>query len=70
MMWKSLVRTCLGLVVMVAAQGAVPTGVRAQQATATALDDRTEKALTAVAGAGQMQPRAFEYLGTVILTAG
>jgi carboxypeptidase Q len=62
MIWKSLVRARFGLVMMLAAQGAAPTGVRAQQTSAAALDDRTEKALTAVAGAGQMQPRAFEYL--------
>jgi carboxypeptidase Q len=29
---------------------------------AAALDSKTEKALTAIAGAGTMQPRAFEYL--------
>jgi Zn-dependent M28 family amino/carboxypeptidase len=34
--------------------------VKAQQA--TVLDDGTGKALTAIAGAGTMQPRAFEYL--------
>src|SRR5271154_4318460 len=36
--------------------------LRAQQAAPAASGDGTEKALTAIAGTGTMQPRAFEFL--------
>jgi carboxypeptidase Q len=45
---------------MVAAYGVFCCSARAQQAVIP--DDGTGKALTAIAGAGTMQPRAFEYL--------
>src|SRR6202453_5212481 len=35
---------------------------KAQQAAVATADDGTLKSLTAIAGAGQMQPRAFEFL--------
>jgi carboxypeptidase Q len=42
-----------------------PGPISAQQATAPAFDDGTGKALTAIAGAATMRPRAFDYLSQV-----
>jgi carboxypeptidase Q len=62
MNWQFLVRRCAGLLLIFAAWNVASGQAHAQQSAAAALDDRTEKALTAIAGAGQMQPRAFDYL--------
>ena len=59
---KFLAHTCTASLFLLTASCLASSSARAQQAAAAALDDGTGKALTAIAGAGQMQPRAFEYL--------
>lgn len=59
---KFLAHLCAPLLLTLAAQGLAPVPTGAQQVSAPAFDDHTGKALTAIAGAGQMQPSAFEYL--------
>jgi carboxypeptidase Q len=59
---KFFVRACALSLLLFSVQAGVSGLAQAQQASASALDDRTEKALTAIAGFGTMQPRAFEYL--------
>jgi Zn-dependent M28 family amino/carboxypeptidase len=54
-----------GLLLLSAFSAFVPRLTSAQQAAAPAFDDGTGKALTAIAGAATMQPRAFDYLTQV-----
>jgi Zn-dependent M28 family amino/carboxypeptidase len=57
MIRKMLVRAAAATLLVIGSAGYA---VQAQQAAVA--DDGTRKALTAIAGAGTMQPRAFEYL--------
>src|ERR1700677_2182646 len=60
MIRKMLANAVLAALLMVAALSVFCSSVKAQQAAPP--DDGTGKALTAIAGAGTMRPRAFEYL--------
>jgi carboxypeptidase Q len=60
MIRKMLANAVLAALLMVAALSVFCSAVKAQQAAPP--DDGTGKALTAIAGAGTMRPRAFEYL--------
>ena len=60
MIRKMFVNVGVVTLLTIVAQGVFLAAVKAQQA--AALDDGTGKALTAIAGAGTMQPRAFDYL--------
>jgi carboxypeptidase Q len=60
MIRKMLANSGAAVLLIVAAQSVLCSAAHAQQG--DALDDGTGKALTAIAGAGTMQPRAFDYL--------
>jgi carboxypeptidase Q len=60
MIRKILANSGAAVLLTVAAQSLFCSAAHAQQG--DALDDGTGKALTAIAGAGTMQPRAFDYL--------
>jgi carboxypeptidase Q len=60
MIRKMLANSGAAVLLIVAAQSLFCSAAHAQQG--DALDDGTGKALTAIAGAGTMQPRAFDYL--------
>ena len=59
---RLFVGTCAAVFAAAISLGVLSQSAKAQQTTAPALDDGTVKALTAIAGAGSMQPRAFDYL--------
>jgi carboxypeptidase Q len=60
MIRKMLANSGAAVLLIVAAQSVLCSSAHAQQG--GAIDDGTGKALTAIAGAGTMQPRAFDYL--------
>src|SRR6202021_2929002 len=59
---RNLLSACVVAVVLAFFLTILLQSAKAQQAAVATADDGTLKSLTAIAGAGQMQPRAFEFL--------